>query len=60
MSNTQSEVERLMREASNTENLYKLWDIAEKLNKLGAWDAAVVVIHKIRKIEQTAAAEVMA
>jgi hypothetical protein len=57
---TQNEIERLMREAGNTKNLYKLWKIAEKLNKLSAWDAAAVVIHKIRGIEQAAARQVTA
>jgi hypothetical protein len=57
---TQNEIERLMREAGNTKNLYKLWKIVEKLNHLSAWDAAGVVIHQIRRIEQKAAAQVMA
>jgi hypothetical protein len=57
---TQNEIERLMREAGNTKNLYKLWKIVEKLNHLSAWDAAGVVIHQIRRIEQKAAAQVTA
>jgi hypothetical protein len=56
----QSEIDRLMHEADNTENLDKLWKIVEKLNHLSAWDAAGVVIHQIRRIEQKAAAQVTA
>jgi hypothetical protein len=56
----QNEIDRLMHEADNTKNLDKLWEIVEKLNYLSAWDAAGVVIHQIRRIEQKAAAQVMA
>jgi hypothetical protein len=56
----QSEIDRLMHAADTTSDTVRLWKIAEKLNKLSAWDAAAVVIHKIRKIEQKAAAQVMA
>jgi hypothetical protein len=56
----QSEIDRLMHVADNTDDTVRLWKIAEKLNKLSAWDAAAVVIHKIRSIEQRAAAQVTA
>jgi hypothetical protein len=58
MSNTQNEVERLMHEKEYCADAERLWQIARELTRLGAWDAAVIVEKKARKIEHQQAAQV--
>jgi hypothetical protein len=52
MSATQTQVEKLMHEKENCEDPTRLWVIAQELNRLGAWDAAKIVMNKARQKER--------
>jgi hypothetical protein len=60
MSATQTQVEKLMHEKENCKSPDRLWVIYRELTRLGAWDAATIVMNKARDEERRIAESVNA